>query len=156
MLHCYVLTCDRSVTAFLAPPRSQLPGQGPRSRHPKAGRMCTWAENTSQLSWYLLVLGRSARYICRGRGGECRLPGMLNGLNASYISDVKKVCPIRSHWTVTEVPSQSLPNTASLILSAWNISILSCASPLMIISCLVHDSLRDFILGIENHGRCMK
>jgi hypothetical protein len=29
MLQCYVLTCGRSVTAFLAPPRSQHPGQGP-------------------------------------------------------------------------------------------------------------------------------
>jgi hypothetical protein len=28
--------CGRSVTAFLAPPRSQHPGQGPRSPHPKA------------------------------------------------------------------------------------------------------------------------
>jgi hypothetical protein len=37
MLQCYVLTCGRSVTAFLAPPRSQRPGQGPRSPHPKAG-----------------------------------------------------------------------------------------------------------------------
>jgi hypothetical protein len=37
MLQCYVLTCGRSVTAFLAPPRSQRPGQGSRSPHPKAG-----------------------------------------------------------------------------------------------------------------------
>jgi hypothetical protein len=37
MLQCYVLTCDRLVTAFLAPPRSQRPGQAPRSPHPKAG-----------------------------------------------------------------------------------------------------------------------
>jgi hypothetical protein len=37
MLQCYVLMCGRSVTAFLAPPRSQRPGQGPRSPHPKAG-----------------------------------------------------------------------------------------------------------------------
>jgi hypothetical protein len=37
MLQRYVLTCDRSVTAFWAPPRSQRPGQGPRSPHPKAG-----------------------------------------------------------------------------------------------------------------------
>jgi hypothetical protein len=37
MLQCYVLTCGRSVTAFLAPPRSQRPGQGPRSPHPNAG-----------------------------------------------------------------------------------------------------------------------
>jgi hypothetical protein len=37
MLQCYVLTCGRSVTAFLAPPRSQRPGQGPHSPHPKAG-----------------------------------------------------------------------------------------------------------------------
>jgi hypothetical protein len=37
MLQCYVLTCGRSVTAFLAPPRSQRPWQGPRSPHPKAG-----------------------------------------------------------------------------------------------------------------------
>jgi hypothetical protein len=29
--------CARSVTAFLAPPRRQRPGQGPRSPHPKAG-----------------------------------------------------------------------------------------------------------------------
>jgi hypothetical protein len=36
MLQCYVLTCGRLVTAFLAPPRSQRPGQGPRSPHPKA------------------------------------------------------------------------------------------------------------------------
>jgi hypothetical protein len=35
---CYnVLTCGRSVTAFSAPPRSQRPGQGPRSPHPNAG-----------------------------------------------------------------------------------------------------------------------
>jgi hypothetical protein len=37
MLQCYVLTFGRSVTAFSAPPRSQRPGQGPRSPHPKAG-----------------------------------------------------------------------------------------------------------------------
>jgi hypothetical protein len=37
MLQCYVLMCARSVTAFLAPPRSQRPGQEPRSPHPKAG-----------------------------------------------------------------------------------------------------------------------
>jgi hypothetical protein len=37
MLQCYVLMCARSVTAFMAPPRSQRPGQGPRSPHPKAG-----------------------------------------------------------------------------------------------------------------------
>jgi hypothetical protein len=36
MLKLYVLTCGRSVTAFLAPPRSQRPGQGPRLPHPKA------------------------------------------------------------------------------------------------------------------------
>jgi hypothetical protein len=29
MLQCYVLMCGLSVTAFLAPPRSQRPGQGP-------------------------------------------------------------------------------------------------------------------------------
>jgi hypothetical protein len=37
MLQCYVLTCGRSVTAFLVPPRSRRPGQLPRSPHPKAG-----------------------------------------------------------------------------------------------------------------------
>jgi hypothetical protein len=37
MLQCYVFMCVRSVIAFLAPPRSQRPGQGPRSPHPKAG-----------------------------------------------------------------------------------------------------------------------
>jgi hypothetical protein len=37
MLQCYVLTCGRSVTAFLAPPGNQRPGQGPRLPHPKAG-----------------------------------------------------------------------------------------------------------------------
>jgi hypothetical protein len=37
VLQCYVLTCGRSVTAFSGPPRSQHLGQGPRSRHPKAG-----------------------------------------------------------------------------------------------------------------------
>jgi hypothetical protein len=37
MLQCYVLTCGRSVTTFLAPPRSQRTGQGPRLPHPKAG-----------------------------------------------------------------------------------------------------------------------
>jgi hypothetical protein len=37
MLQCYGLTCGRSVTAFLAPPRSQRPEHGPRSPHPKAG-----------------------------------------------------------------------------------------------------------------------
>jgi hypothetical protein len=37
MLQCYVLTRGRLVTAFLAPPRSQRPGQGPRSPHPKSG-----------------------------------------------------------------------------------------------------------------------
>jgi hypothetical protein len=37
MLQCYVLTCGRSVTAFLASPRSQRPGQEARSPHPKAG-----------------------------------------------------------------------------------------------------------------------
>jgi hypothetical protein len=37
MLQCYVLTFGRSVTAFSAPPRSQRPGQMPRSPHPKAG-----------------------------------------------------------------------------------------------------------------------
>jgi hypothetical protein len=36
MLQCYVLTHDRSVTAFSAPPQSERPGQGPRSPHPKA------------------------------------------------------------------------------------------------------------------------
>jgi hypothetical protein len=40
VLHCYVLTFGRSVTAFPAPPRSQRPGQGPRSPHPKAGPVC--------------------------------------------------------------------------------------------------------------------
>jgi hypothetical protein len=34
---CYVLTFGRSVTAFSVPPRSQRPGQMPRSPHPKAG-----------------------------------------------------------------------------------------------------------------------
>jgi hypothetical protein len=33
MLQCYVLTCGLSVTAFLVPPQSWRPGQGP---HPKA------------------------------------------------------------------------------------------------------------------------
>jgi hypothetical protein len=37
MLQCYVLTCGRSVTTILAPPRRQRPGQGPRLPHPKAG-----------------------------------------------------------------------------------------------------------------------
>jgi hypothetical protein len=37
MLQCYVLMCARLVTAFLAPPRRQRLGQGPRSPHPKAG-----------------------------------------------------------------------------------------------------------------------
>jgi hypothetical protein len=37
MLQCYVLMCGWSVTAFLSPPRSQRPGQGPSSPHPKAG-----------------------------------------------------------------------------------------------------------------------
>jgi hypothetical protein len=37
MLQCYALMCGRLVTAFLAPPRSQRPGHGPRSPHPKAG-----------------------------------------------------------------------------------------------------------------------
>jgi hypothetical protein len=37
MLQCYVLTCGWTVTAFLAPPRSQRLRQGPRSPHPKAG-----------------------------------------------------------------------------------------------------------------------
>jgi hypothetical protein len=37
MLQCYVLTFGRSVTAFSALPRSQHPGQVPRSPHPKAG-----------------------------------------------------------------------------------------------------------------------
>jgi hypothetical protein len=37
MLQCYVLTCGRSATAFSAPPRSQRPGQGPRSPDLKAG-----------------------------------------------------------------------------------------------------------------------
>jgi hypothetical protein len=37
MLQCYVLMCGRPVTAFLAPPRSQRPGQGPRSPHRKVG-----------------------------------------------------------------------------------------------------------------------
>jgi hypothetical protein len=37
MLQCYVLTCGRSVTAFLASPRSERLGQGPRSPHPQAG-----------------------------------------------------------------------------------------------------------------------
>jgi hypothetical protein len=42
MLQCYVLTFGRSVTAFSAPPRSQRPGQMPRSPHPKAGHVyCT-------------------------------------------------------------------------------------------------------------------
>jgi hypothetical protein len=36
MLQCYVIMCARSVTAFLVPPRSWCPGQGPRSPHPKA------------------------------------------------------------------------------------------------------------------------
>jgi hypothetical protein len=36
MLQCYVLTCGRSVTAFSAHPRSQRPGQGPRSPYTKA------------------------------------------------------------------------------------------------------------------------
>jgi hypothetical protein len=40
MLQCYVLTCGWLVTAFLVPPRSQRPGQGPRSPHPKAGPVC--------------------------------------------------------------------------------------------------------------------
>jgi hypothetical protein len=37
MLQCYVLMCTRSVNAFMASPRSQRPGQGRRSPHPKAG-----------------------------------------------------------------------------------------------------------------------
>jgi hypothetical protein len=37
MLQCYVLMRARPVTAFLAPPRSQRLGQGPRSPHLKAG-----------------------------------------------------------------------------------------------------------------------
>jgi hypothetical protein len=40
MLQFYVLTCGRSVTTFLVPPRSQRPEQGPRSLHPKAGTDC--------------------------------------------------------------------------------------------------------------------
>jgi hypothetical protein len=37
MLQCYVLTCVRSVTAFMSLPRSQRPGQRPRSPRPKNG-----------------------------------------------------------------------------------------------------------------------
>jgi hypothetical protein len=37
MPQCLVFTRGRSVTAFLAPPRIQRTGQGPRSPHPKAG-----------------------------------------------------------------------------------------------------------------------
>jgi hypothetical protein len=44
MLQCYVLTCGRSVTAFPATPRSQRPGQVPRSPHPKAGPAQTNAQ----------------------------------------------------------------------------------------------------------------
>jgi hypothetical protein len=36
MLQCYVLMWAQLVTTFLAPPRSQRPGQGPRLPHPKA------------------------------------------------------------------------------------------------------------------------
>jgi hypothetical protein len=37
MLQCYVLTCGRAETTFLAPPRSRRPGKGPCLPHPKAG-----------------------------------------------------------------------------------------------------------------------
>jgi hypothetical protein len=51
MLQCYVLTCGRSVTAFLAPPRSLRPGQGPRSPHPKAGPAPTYHQRFLNVSW---------------------------------------------------------------------------------------------------------
>jgi hypothetical protein len=47
MLQCYVLTCGRSVTAFLAPPRSQRTGQGPRSPHPRPALGMPVVEETS-------------------------------------------------------------------------------------------------------------
>jgi hypothetical protein len=51
MLQCYV--CARSVTAFLAPPWSQRPGQGPRSPHPKAGPVCVCVHLYWQWHWHL-------------------------------------------------------------------------------------------------------
>jgi hypothetical protein len=57
MLQCYVLTCGRSVTAFLAPPRSQRPGQGPRSPHPKAGPgLDIWFNNFIIVAIILIIL----------------------------------------------------------------------------------------------------
>jgi hypothetical protein len=81
----------------------------------------------------LVLLGalKSWLFVCspckKRLGWECRLPGLPDALNTSYVSDVKIGSPFsalhnRSHWTVTEVRTQSLLNAASLILCAWNIS----------------------------------
>jgi hypothetical protein len=62
MLQCYVLTCGWSVTAFLAPPRRQHPGKGPRSPHPKAGpgKVLTFryinGSLDEKLKWSILIL----------------------------------------------------------------------------------------------------
>jgi hypothetical protein len=55
MLQLYVLTSGRSVTAFLAPPRSQRPGQGPRSPHPKAGPDCCESKDSVREGSLILV-----------------------------------------------------------------------------------------------------
>jgi hypothetical protein len=67
MLQCYVLMCARSVTAFLAPPRSQRPGQGPRSPHPKAGPV--WVECGGARLWYVKTgkgYEKGRQYPCQG------------------------------------------------------------------------------------------
>jgi hypothetical protein len=54
--------CGRSVTAFLVPPRSQHPGQGPCSPHPKAGPRlrCGVMKCTSQRSPQMVVNSQNA------------------------------------------------------------------------------------------------
>jgi hypothetical protein len=74
MLQCYVLTCGRSVTAFLAPHRSQRPGQGPRSPHPKAGPAWTdeyeYCLRSLQLTLAILSAVESLRYKVRNKSLE--------------------------------------------------------------------------------------
>jgi hypothetical protein len=68
VLQCYVLKCGRSVTAFLAPLRSQRPGQGSRSPHPKADPAQLLPDDGTALPKHLAAIvyiqKYTTQYIC--------------------------------------------------------------------------------------------
>jgi hypothetical protein len=65
MLQCYVLMCARSVTAFLAPPRSLRPGQGLRLPHPKAGPMYTDSVHSPDSNFRISDIPFLSKVSCR-------------------------------------------------------------------------------------------